>query len=208
PQDLGTLALFDVADGVTLTGQFASEQADYFQFQVLQAQPYLLNLQAMPAGNSLPAGNWLTITNTTTGATTPLLPRGQLPDPALQVNADGQIEVCCFLSPGAAYAIRIGSWAPGAAYQLQLANGSGIETPPPLTVGAGPAIRIRLLNNGNDVQPPPVVPPTITPPPNDAPLSRGSGPSGGPTGNAPTNGPPLSTVPGSVLLGLAAGPVG
>jgi hypothetical protein len=206
PQNLGTLAAFDLADGITLTGQFASEGGDYYEFQVLENKQYLLTLQGLPAGNALPPGNWLTITNVTTGTTVPLLPQGAILDPASQVNTDGQISVLCFFQPGTNYVVRVQSWAAGAAYQLQFLDNSGNEAPPPLTVGAGPAIRIRFLNNGNDPPPPPVLPPVIPPPPTSPPaglpgnsrhLTPGSG-----------DGSSATTVPASVLLTLAAGPVG
>jgi hypothetical protein len=202
PQDLGVLAPFDLADGVTVTGGFGAEGADYYQFQVLQARPYTLSVQALPTGTSVPLGNWLTMTNLTTGTTMALIPQGTLPNPADQVNTDGQIQVLAFLQPGAVYRIGVASWAAGPTYQLQLTAGFNIESPPPLTTGPGTAIRVRLLNNGNDPQPPPVLPPNPPSPPGPvSPPTRTAG-----TGAAHASPPDI--VPADVLLGLAAGPVG
>ena len=201
PQDLGVLAPFDLADGVTITGQFSSEGADFYHFQVLQDRQFTVSLQATNGGASLPNGSWLSIENTNTGQMVPLLPQGLIIDPVSQVNSEGNIAALAFLQAGSDYVLRVDSWAAGSAYQVQLANSFLNESPPPLTVGAGPAIRLRMLDNGGN-GPPPLVRSPFTPPTEPS--------TGGPGGGigTPAHGPIGNSVPTSVLLALTASPIG
>ncbi len=201
PQDLGVLAPFDLADGVTITGQFNSEGADFYHFQVLQNRQFTVSLETTDAGALLPDGSWLSIENTNTGQTVLLLPQGLIVDSVSQVNSEGNIAALAFLQAGSDYVLRVDSWASGAAYQVHLANSFLNESPPPLTVGAAPAIRLRLLDNGGN-GPPPLVRPPFTPP--TAPTT--GGPSGGI--DTPAHGPIGNPVPASVLLALTASPIG
>lgn len=197
PQDLGVLATFNLAAGITLTGQFAADGADFYHLQVLQAGQYIVGLQDTDAGASLPNGTWLSFENTNTGQTVPLALLGSIIDPVSQVSTSGNIAALVTLQPGTDYVIRADAWSAVAHYNLQLASSFTGESPPPLTVGAAPAIRLRLVNNGGP-NPPPVVPPPPTSPPSANP----------PTGGAVTHAPSSSAVPGSVLLALTAGPIG
>jgi hypothetical protein len=167
PQDLGVLAPFDLQDGVTLSGTFGSESADYAQLQVLQSREFVFGLDSLPVGGAIPLGSWLSVTDVTTNQPVPLLPQGTLPDPFGQVNDGGGIVALGFLNAGDTYVVSLTSWAAGSGYRLRLSNGSLNEAPPPLTVGPAPAIRLRFRTPSTlDPSPPTPSPPT---PPADLP---------------------------------------
>ncbi len=201
PQDLGTLAPFDLGDGVVITGQFTSADAAYYQFQVLQDRPVTFVVRDVPLDNPLPAGHWLDVTNLSTGQSVPLLFQGPVVDPSSQVNRLGEIGLLGILQPGQTYVIRLRAWNTSAAYQIEISNPSSNETPPPLTVGAAPAIRLRLLNNGG------TQPTLVTPLPDPSPPPAELGQPGA-AGRGQTQLVVGNPVPASVLFAIGAGPVG
>jgi hypothetical protein len=213
PQDLGTLAPYNLQQGVSVGGAFAGEQADYYQFQVMQARTYVLTV-GEPDGTPLPAGTWLTITDLTTHTAVFTLPQGNLPDPATsQVNSDGFVRVLAALSAGDTYVVTLTSWG-ATPYALFVSNFNSPEAPPALTVGPAPAIGPRLL--GSQPPPPAEEPP---PPAGRADSSPGESPGGAvqlvsfkedgtlPAGPGAVPGT-LSAVPDGVLLSLSIGPLG
>jgi hypothetical protein len=90
---------------------------------------------------------------------------------------NGGVVVTAFLSPGT-YVVHVSGWstdeAQSVAYRLYMTIGQIGDNPTPLTVGAAPALSIRLVNSG-----PPAVPPVVLPP-----VVTGSVPTGLTSGNA------------------------
>lgn len=126
---LGTLFPDELSTGVVvdrnLTG--AVNTTDEYQFEVLEGQSYYFAL----SGSELP-----------TCTLTLLAPNGDVTTVQLE---DNQAVLQRYLSAGT-YTIRVGDWAspPGnLSYQLSLLMLGQPENPTPLTVGPGPAIRIR-----------------------------------------------------------------
>jgi hypothetical protein len=157
-----------------------SEAADYYQFQVSVEGEFFVSLIDTGSGHGLPPGTWLSITDTSTNQPVDLASQGALTGPASQVSANGQLAVHAYFQPGTPYAVRVARWASGAHYQFRLNVTSQVpDTPPPLTVGAAPAIRVRLLADSS----PPPLPPL-------GPVAAGpsAGPSGATTGDAGAKG--------------------
>src|SRR5262249_41787472 len=73
----------------------------------------------------------------------------------------GGATVTAFLSPGT-YAVQLGGWTPTQAqsvvYRLYISIGQIADNPTPLTVGAAPALSIRLVNGGPSTPPVLVLP--------------------------------------------------
>ena len=168
-------------DGVEISGTITpspeGDHADYFQFQALQSQVYLLNL----IGTGVPA-DALTLTDGEGNAIT-LDTSGAIP----QVT----------LNPGT-YIVGV-SWTSTSqtdpvSYQLQISAGLSPESPAPLAVGPAPAYRISLAPPPPPVPPPPSSnqPPTNNPPANNPPANNQP-----PANNPPTNGstPPVQNPP-------------
>jgi hypothetical protein len=117
------------------------------------------------------------------------------------------------LEPGR-YVLGVGAWTPAQAalvvYQLGLSTPRWREAPPPLTVGASPAIRFRILGAGSSVAP------TTAglPPPLTTNTSSGTVPGAllvSPSRPLPAPGREflgLGSVPTSVLYAMATGPMG
>lgn len=130
-------------DGVEFSGTITpgpgGDHADYYEFQALQSQVYLLNL----LGSGIPAGA-LTLTDTS-GNAIPLDTSGAIPQVSL--NPDTYIVGVDWTSN------QVGP----VSYQLQISVGMSPESPAPLAVGPAPAYRISLA-------PPPPVQNPPTPP--------------------------------------------
>jgi hypothetical protein len=165
PQDLGLLAPFDLAAGVTVSGGFGSEAVDSYQLQVAQDGQLNLTLNDLTAASPLPAGIWLSVTDTATNQQLYLYPQGPSDSSGSQVTVPDQVVVLVALHPGTTYVLQVKSWASGAAYDLRIANaGATPEAPPPLPIGTGPAIRVRLQTAGGVSQPPALAPITASTP--------------------------------------------
>jgi hypothetical protein len=218
PQNLGVLPAYELSQEVVISGSFPpSEPADYYQFQVLENCTYVFTLAASPTGTSLPAGNWVTLTDVTTGQTVPILLQGFLPLPDSQVNSDGLVRFWATLTPGDTYVVTVASWG-GGPYTLHISNANEPEAPPPLTIGAAPAIQQRLLGptppTNNTPPPPPQSVGSGNPVTFGSPLINGGGVAGatfqvavkGESG--PLFVPPLSNVPAVLFLNLGANPAG
>jgi hypothetical protein len=226
PQDLGTLSRAN--HGATIVpGAFLNEAADYYQFQAADTFFATLTLKASSSLLGLPAGNWLTFTDTTTNQTAQSSILGDLTNQGSQVNSTGEILMWTLLTSGHNYVISVASWSPGAVYTLTVAyvgSAEGSTLPPgPLPVGTTASVQVTLTNNG-----------TISP--ISAPVTAGAAgnlvPSGGtilpptPTGfssagqivpvsytnvsGATSAAPPAGStnIPASIYVALGAGPVG
>ena len=179
-QNLGTLfPASQLQAGITITRDFSgnpgvvvSDTGDYYQFTVTQARQYSFTL----FGSGLPAGVAPVVTNLSgvVESGTPSFLGGAV--------------TTATLSPGT-YVVSVSGWtpaqAPGVKYQLRISFGQWPENPTPLTVGAAPALSIRLVNS----QPPPILPPLPPTPTNNAGLELAGlgsllarGPVGGITG--------------------------
>ena len=196
-QDLGVLFPKELAhvtvlqngtdqNGVTVTRDFTSnpasapaDTADFYRFQVLQDQTYVLTLNplTLPQGLSLQFTLW---------------------DGQQNVKGQGTSYFSGELAPGI-YMIGITGtqansqtpgWSPdtaaAVAYQLNIAMAGTADNPPPLTYGAGPAIRVRLATDN----PPPSSPSTSTPPPSPNPPANPPSDSSSPPPSAPANATP------------------
>ncbi len=219
-QDLGVLfpkelahvtALGNGGDqaGVTVTRDFTADPtsapadtADFYRFQVLQNQTYVFTLN----GLNLPAGVNLQFT---------------LWDSQHNLEGQGTSNLQWRLAPGT-YVLGVTGWtadvAAGVAYQLNISLAGAPDNPPPLTYGAGPAIRFRLATNTNP--PPsgpttnPTTPPASNPPANPPPDSSNPPPPANvtlpppppslppvsPTLTTPPATPPATDVPSSAPL--------
>jgi len=152
PQDLGTLAPSNLVAGVTGFGTFQSETADYYQFQATETREVVLTLSNQSGPQGLPAGNWLTVTDTTINEPVYLAPLGDITNPASQVGATGQILMLAGLDAGKVYVLRIASWSTDARYGFRIGYpGENPEMPVPLPIGAEPAFRQRLSNAGGSL---------------------------------------------------------
>ncbi len=187
-QDLGPLFPNELAAGVTLTRDFSSNPdavdpgntQDVYEFQVLQAQTYTFNLTDQSGG--LLAGVVPVLSTDPDGLNT------------LPGSPQGGANYQYLLSPGTYY-LRVGPWSgvdPGQVkYGVQIAIVNGLpEQPMPLTVGAAPAIRIRLNPVAPLPPPGPVAPASPSAPPSPAVATGGAG------------------IPSSVLLALGTGSLG
>jgi hypothetical protein len=206
PQDLGVLAPFELQDTVVVTGAFTDASGTaYYQFRVLQSRNYQVTVGALPQGSITPPGNWVTLTDATTNTPVPALLQGLVPpDGSSQVNSSGFIHLLTFFNAGDTYVLAVRNWGSGP-YDVRLANANTPEAPPPLTVGAAPAIQQRLRGPGAPPGDPPPTPPA------------GPGPSGPPPAFVSTTGPAGKSeggpavpvpLPNGVLLGLGTGPRG
>ncbi len=228
PQDLGVLFPQELAhvtviqngtqqtdqNGVTVTRDFSSDPAsapadtgDFYRFQVLQDQTYVLTLNplTLPPGLSLQFTLW---------------------DSRQSMKGQGTDYFSGELAAGT-YVIGITGtqadtqtvgWSPDTAaavgYQLNISLAGTADNPPPLTYGAGPAIRVRLAtdnppassssrsttppastpptNPAPDSSNPPLAPPTNTTPP---PLPPSSPPASPPAVSQPPVAPPAASQP-------------
>jgi hypothetical protein len=196
-QDLGLLFPKELAhvtvlpngtdqNGVTVTRDFTSnpasapaDTADFDQFQVLQDQTYVLTLNplTLPQGLSLQFTLW---------------------DSQQNVKGQGTSYFSGELAPGT-YVVGITGmqansqtpgWSPdtaaAVAYQLNIALAGTADNPPPLTYGAGPAIRVRLATDNT----PPSSSSNSSPPP-------ASNPPANPTSDSPNPppAPPANSTP-------------
>lgn len=200
PQEIGPLFPAELASGITITrdhtsnpGQAPADSADHYAIEVFQNKPYFFGL----SGSGLPAGVTLRLFDASgTERALDAYPNGGLFRAELESGR---------------YVIQVASWTPTQAavvvYQLRLTAPRPEESPPPLTIGAAPAIRFRILGGG----PPIASTPTPLPPPNTN--------SGTETGVLPVS--PirpsldpareflgLGAVPTTVLYAMAAGPAG
>jgi hypothetical protein len=192
-QNLGTLFRDELLHEVIVhrdARSNASDQGDYFQFTVWQRGQYefLLSDAGSPAGLQLSvattAGNVLASSGNNLGSGTALF---------------------VVLDPGT-YVVSVTGWSSAQAasiqYQLALATGQSFEAPPPLTIGASPAIRLQLTPIG-----PTGNSPTLATSNQSASggvvlagvLVQGAGSSG--------NSQNAASVPGDVLLALAISPM-
>jgi hypothetical protein len=154
PQNLGVLFPRELHNGVTIAGtleastQDAAPDVDYYLIEALQSQEYHFTLTGptlSPGGpTDAPAGAEMIITDAAGTAVQPL--------PQDNPNA-----IFADLAPGK-YVIRVdrpkGTALDAAGYEIHITILNQPENPPPLTVGAAPALQIRL-----DVPPPPPTPP-------------------------------------------------
>src|SRR5262245_52252449 len=133
PQVLGPLFPLELASGVTIErslGTAGSDSADYFQFEVLQTQAYLVALTNV---SGLPAD------------VLPEILDG--PDHPVDFIPQGDGTILVTLTPGT-YVLHVQGWsetdAAGVAYTATITL-DGVQHPPtPLTTGPAPALRIRL----------------------------------------------------------------
>jgi hypothetical protein len=153
PQDLGILFPGMQQAGVPIVRDFShappysvADTADYYRFQVTQARLYNFTL----SGTGLPTET-VPVLSLTDGT----------PVPTSTVVLQGGTVVTAFLQPGT-YVVHVGGWSPaqaqGARYQLYVSIGQQGDNPTPLTVGAAPALSIRLVNNGPPSGPTVVLP--------------------------------------------------
>ena len=192
-QNLGTLFRDELRQQVIIhrdAGSSASDQGDYFQFTVWQRTQYgfLLSDAGSPA-------NLLLNVATTSGSV--------LASSANNLETGTALFVV--LDPGT-YVVSVTGWSSSQAanirYQLGISIGQSPEGPPPLTIGAAPAIRLRLTPIG------PAGDGSIIAVGNQA---SGSGiiraGSALPGANSGSNSQISASVPGDVLLALAVGPI-
>ena len=133
PNDLGAFFVRELLYGITVTrdftGQETSDDADYYQFTVVQAAEYVFQLQG--DGLNVPGRPVLL------GADGAAVTEQDGDNPFLRV----------LLTPGT-YMIRV-EWdagaVPNAVYQLHISLGTQFENPTPLTQGPAPAFRLQLL---------------------------------------------------------------
>jgi hypothetical protein len=191
-QNLGILFPTMQQAGVPIVRDFThappgavADTADYYSLTVTQARQYTFLL----SGSNLPSGLVPQI----------LTSAGTLLSPAIATSA-GSVAETIFLQPGA-YVLGLGGWttaqAQSVAYRLYVTIGQIGDNPTPLTVGAAPALSIRLVN--------------CTPTTNVAPnIVLPVGPTGVvPAGLFTTSGLPTLTglLPNSVLASSAIGGV-
>jgi hypothetical protein len=160
-QNLGVLFPAMEQAGIPIVRDFSqappgsvADTADYYAFQVTQARQYTFTL----TGSNLPPG------------TAPILMAsdGSTISAAPNLFAGG-VSVTAFLLPGS-YMIGVGGWTPTQAqnvsYRLYVSIGQVGDNPTPLTIGAAPAVSIRLVNGPSPSPPVVVLPPSgsgITP---------------------------------------------
>jgi hypothetical protein len=153
PQDLGVLFPVMQQAGIGVVRDFrnappntVTDTADYFLFQVTQARQYTFLL----SGSGLPKGT-VPILTTDTGAAIP----------TSTVILNGGVIVTAFLNPGKCV-VHVGGWTPAeaqqVAYRLYITIGQQGDNPTALTVGAAPALSIRLVNGGSSSAPVVVLP--------------------------------------------------
>jgi hypothetical protein len=192
PQDLGVLFPEELVSGVTITRDFTApgspvpaDSGDTYQIELLQDRgDYVFNLNI----SGLPPGVQATVT---------LTPEGGTP---FNVDLSGFMQ----LTAGT-YILTVSGWdatsAPGVTYTLQISITGSPEPAAPLTIGAAPALRVRLVDT-----PPPSQPST---PPSTSPSVPGQGtpPASPAIGNSNRSSNPAG-IPSGLLLSLALGPQG
>jgi hypothetical protein len=155
-QNLGTLFPTMQQAGIAIVRNLsnagavpAADTADYYMFQVAQTRQYTFTL----TGSGLPAGIYPSLT--------PLSPFDSINPPSV-IFLNGAAVVTTILNANKWYAIGLGGWtpaqAPNVAYKLFVTIGQVGDNPTPLTVGAAPAISIRLVNGGSTTTPVVVLP--------------------------------------------------
>ena len=102
--------------------------ADYYQFQVLQSRFYSFSLADLPSSSPISLA-------LITPDGTIITPFAGTASHALNITLDANVT----------YTLRISGWDPaqaaGTVYHLHLALNGAPQDPPPLTVGAAPALR-------------------------------------------------------------------
>ena len=223
PSDLN--AVVNGKPGVTITRNLASDasvvpsdQADYYQFELLQSGTYSFALSdevGLGAGTTLPA---------------PILTDGNGQPVFTRIKKEASsVFVSTNLLPGT-YVVEISGWSPaqaaGLGYQLRIAASFTPENPTPLTVGPAPALSIVLASaapSSPSVQSPtpplspsvPAVMLSASPPSSSRPPAGAvfvlfiSTTAEAANGFSPSSGPSLSGASGSqsALLGLPSGTV-
>ncbi len=194
PQELGVLFPEELAAGVTVVRDFSAnpaqapaDAADYFAFQVLQRKDYIITL----TGSGLPAGVTLELFDESGAGQT-----------LIAVGAGGLFFVRL---DGGRYILRVGGWSPaeagGVTYQLGIRiRQAREELPPPLTIGAAPAIRFRVLGGGPPVGAPP---PPLAPSSGSPTILLPSGPIG-PPANTSRDLLEFASIPTGVLFAMGA----
>jgi hypothetical protein len=180
PQDVGVLFPAELQIGVLLerTSPLAdpADLSDYYRFRVLQKGLYSFLLHS---STDLP-GIRLTLADVSGNPIS---------------LAGGPFHVPIGLDAGT-YTVGIVSaspaWATNPLYQLSITAAGGTETAPALSIGPGPAIRIRPSTGG-----PPAVLSAVA-----------SASSTVATQPVPGGGPNVGAIPSSLFLLMAAGPVG
>jgi len=184
-QDLGVLFPTELLTGVaverTAPLAAASDPADYYQFRILQHALYSFDLESAPAISGI---------------------RLSLSDVSGKVislvlgDSEGSISTVLDLNPGT-YVLGVRGWpadvAANLTYRLNIVSfGQDQEPVVPLSIGPGPAVRIRPLTEESPTlieSPVPTVQITAVE-------------------TVPSRGRDLGRIPSSFFLVLAAGPVG
>ncbi len=190
-QSLGTLFPNELVADVNIVRQPLGttnelEQADAFDFAVLQAQQYQLTL----CGNHLPAHGALALLDAAGHSVGVVSQHGS----ATVMQA--------LLQPGS-YRVVVQGWttaqANAVSYQLTLKLLGPPDNPVPLTSGPAPAIRLRL--NETIIAPP--APPTD--PASNGPSNASSPPTVGTSSTTPSQPPPRLTLPVALLTPDSSG---
>jgi hypothetical protein len=117
-----------------------ADTADFYSFTVTQARQYTFLL----TGSNLPPELIPQLFTSTGTALSPAV-----------ATSTGSIAETIFLQPGT-YVVRLGGWTPAqaqsVAYRLYVTIGQVGDNPTPLTVGAAPALSIRLVNCSSSPQ--------------------------------------------------------
>ncbi len=135
-QNLGVLFPHELQSGVTVTRDAVTnvghpaDTADFFQFELLQTQSYFVT-QTSTGSGAAPAIQVLDLD-------------GQVLPLASQPRGQGLLG---FL-PAGKYVLCVGPWDAAASsdvtYHIEVELGGVYDNPPPLTVGAAPALQLRL----------------------------------------------------------------
>lgn len=141
PQDLGVLFPMELQAGVVLergsSATGASDTADYYQFKILQNALFSFGLNSSIAHSGIGLS---------------LIEASGKAIPLVQSRSDGFVHATVNLKPRT-YILGISGWsaavAPKLTYRLNILSfGQEQEQSPPLSIGPGPAIRIRPVTLG------------------------------------------------------------
>ena len=137
PQDLGILFPHELQSVVSVTRDpanhaDAADTADFYRFEVLQRQDYGFNFNLN--GDDFPDDVQITLMD----------PEGQ---EVLFGRSDNGRALTSALDAGA-YVVQLSGWsatrAPTLSYELRMVLIAASENPPPLSMGAAPALQLRL----------------------------------------------------------------